>query len=60
MKARLTQAMQSLRHFPQRSVLDVALDSGFNNLATFYRAFGRQFGNPPGTHRVPPPKNRCD
>jgi AraC-like DNA-binding protein len=54
-KARLAQAMQLLRDFPERSVLDVALDSGFNNLATFYRAFGRQYGLPPGAHRHLPP-----
>ncbi len=51
MQARLERAMQSLQHLPGKSVLDVALDSGFNNLATFYRAFGRHFGAPPGTWR---------
>lgn len=51
MKARLTQAMQSLRHFPDRSILDIALDNGFNNLATFYRAFHHHYGATPGAHR---------
>jgi AraC-like DNA-binding protein len=51
LRARLAQAMQQLCRFPKRSVLDVALDCGFNNLATFYRAFNRFYGAPPGAHR---------
>lgn len=28
-------------------ILDAALDSGFNSLATFYRVYGREYGVPP-------------
>ena len=51
MKTRLAYADQLLRSFPTRSVLDIALEVGFNNLATFYRGFTRQYGAPPGEYR---------
>jgi AraC-like DNA-binding protein len=36
-----------------RSVVDVAFGWGFNSMATFYRAFASEFGNPPAVLRVP-------
>ena len=35
-----------------RSVVDIAFGSGFNSMATFYRAFVSEFGNPPALLRV--------
>jgi AraC-like DNA-binding protein len=35
-----------------RSVADIAFGWGFNSLATFYRAFEREFGMPPSALRV--------
>jgi len=35
-----------------RSVADIALGWGFNSLATFYRAFEREFGLPPAAVRA--------
>jgi AraC-like DNA-binding protein len=52
--ARLRRARDLLIRSPNRSVLDIALDCGFRNLATFYRGFSRAYGHPPGEVR----KNR--
>ena len=35
-----------------RSVADIAFGWGFNSLATFYRAFEREFGMPPAAFRT--------
>ena len=35
-----------------RSVADIELGWGFNSLATFYRAFEREFGLPPAAVRA--------
>jgi AraC-like DNA-binding protein len=41
-----------------RSVADIAFGWGFNSLATFYRAFEREFGLPPNALRsAPMPSN---
>jgi len=49
--ARLRRARDLLVRFPKRSILDIALDCGFENLATFYRGFSRAYGHPPGEVR---------
>jgi len=49
--ARLGRACGLLVRFPNRSILDIALDCGFENLATFYRGFARAYGHPPGELR---------
>jgi AraC-like DNA-binding protein len=36
----------------RRSVADIAFGWGFNSLATFYRAFEREFGLPPAALRA--------
>src|ERR1700722_14312417 len=54
LSARLRRAHNLLIRFPKRSILDTALDCGFENLATFYRGFSRAYGHPPGEIR----KNR--
>jgi AraC-like DNA-binding protein len=36
----------------KRSVADIAFGWGFNSLATFYRAFEREFGMPPTALRA--------
>jgi len=36
-----------------RSVVDIAFGWGFNSMATFYRAFASEFGNPPAVLRGP-------
>jgi AraC-like DNA-binding protein len=46
MRARLRQAAVRLRREPAR-VLDVALDSGFDDLSNFNRAFRAEFGHTP-------------
>ena len=51
LSARLRRACDLLVRFPKRSVLDIALDCGFENLATFYRGFSRAYGRPPGEAR---------
>jgi AraC-like DNA-binding protein len=38
-----------------RSVVDIAFGWGFNSMATFYRAFTKEFGSAPGTLRNPSP-----
>jgi AraC-like DNA-binding protein len=52
--ARLRRARDLLVRCPKRSILDIALDCGFENLTTFYRGFSRAYGHPPGEVR----KNR--
>lgn len=52
--ARLRRARALLVRFPKRSILDIALDCGFENLATFYRGFSRAYGHPPGEVRKNP------
>jgi transcriptional regulator GlxA family with amidase domain len=54
LSARLRRAHDLLVRFPKRSILDIALDCGFENLGTFYRSFSRAYGHPPGEAR----KNR--
>ena len=54
LSARLRRARDLLVRFPKRSILDIALDCGFENLATFYRGFSRAYGHSPGEIR----KNR--
>ncbi len=51
LSARLRHARDLLFRFPKRSILDIALDCGFENLATFYRGFSRAYGRPPGEVR---------
>jgi len=51
LSARLRRARDLLVRFPKRSILDIALDCGFENLATFYRGFSRAYGHPPGEVR---------
>jgi AraC family transcriptional regulator len=43
-RLRLEKAASFLRHSPDRSVTEIALDSGFSSSATFARAFKRHFG----------------
>jgi AraC-like DNA-binding protein len=40
-----------------RSVIDIAFGWGFNSMATFYRAFAREFGSPPAVLRTAPSKD---
>jgi AraC-like DNA-binding protein len=54
LSARLRRARDLLIRFPKRSILDIALDCGFENLATFYRGFSRAYGHPPGEVRKNP------
>jgi AraC-like DNA-binding protein len=51
LSARLRRARDLLLRFPKRSILDIALDCGFENLATFYRGFSRAYGHAPGEVR---------
>lgn len=51
LSARLRRARDLLVRFRKRSILDIALDCGFENLATFYRGFSRAYGHPPGEVR---------
>jgi AraC-like DNA-binding protein len=51
LSARLRHARDLLVRFPKRSILDIALDCGFENLATSYRGFSRAYGHPPGEVR---------
>lgn len=51
LSARLRRARDLLIRFPKRSILDIALDCGFENLATFYRGFSRAYGHTPGAVR---------
>jgi AraC-like DNA-binding protein len=51
LSARLRRARDLLVRFPKRSILDIALDCGFENLATFYRGLSRAYGHPPGDVR---------
>jgi AraC-like DNA-binding protein len=51
MAARLDWARELLLRFPQRSVLDIALSCGFNNLSSFYRSFSQVYGAPPAEFR---------
>ena len=51
---RLRQAARTLAAQRQRSVLDVALDSGFESPEAFTRAFGRAFGMSPTAFRRKP------
>jgi transcriptional regulator GlxA family with amidase domain len=46
LSARLGRARDLLVRFPKRSILDIALDCGFDNLATFYRGFSCAYGHP--------------
>jgi AraC-like DNA-binding protein len=52
--ARLRRARDLLVRFPKRSILGIALDCGFENLATFYRGFSGAYGHPPGEVRKNP------
>lgn len=48
---RIQHAKQLLRTMPEMSVTRIAFESGFNSLASFYRAFKRQEGKNPLTFR---------
>lgn len=50
--ARLRRAEHMLRQSPNRSVFDIALDCGFLELSTFYRAFRSRYGMRPGELRA--------
>lgn len=50
---RLTTAESMLRSSPGRSVADIAFASGFDSLATFYRAFRSAYGLTPVEMRMP-------
>ncbi|MEJ1937865.1 helix-turn-helix transcriptional regulator, partial [Nostoc sp. NIES-2111] len=49
--ARLAHATRMLDGSHPFSMLDIALESGFNSLSTFYRTFAREFGVAPGERR---------
>ncbi len=49
---RLKKARRLLVEAPERLVADVALASGFESLATFYRAFNAACGMAPGDYRT--------
>jgi transcriptional regulator GlxA family with amidase domain len=54
-RLRLEKAARDLRD-PGRShlrVIDVATEAGFVNVASFHRAFRRQFGRTPNALRLP-------
>ncbi|MGM0856622.1 MAG: helix-turn-helix transcriptional regulator [Pseudomonadota bacterium] len=53
LEQRLQLALSALTNHqtPQRSVSDIAFNSGFNHLSWFYRAFKSRFGIPPGEAR---------
>ncbi len=56
-RLKLTDAAQKLKNTPSR-VLDIALQTGFNSVDGFQRAFYREFGCNPGTyanHPIPIP-----
>jgi AraC family transcriptional regulator len=52
LRLRLERAATALVTEPERSVLDVALASGFASHEVFARAFRRHFGATPGMHRT--------
>jgi AraC-like DNA-binding protein len=52
MAARLDWARDMLLRFPRRSVLEIALSCGFNNLSSFYRSFAQAYSAPPGEFRA--------
>lgn len=52
LRLRLERAAAALATEPARSVLDVALASGFASHEVFARAFRRRFGASPGVHRA--------
>ncbi len=53
-QARLHTAMELLRH-SQLSVLDVAIRSGFDDVAHFHRLFRRRLGTTPRNYRIKTP-----
>ena len=44
---RIDLCLQKLEHFPEKSMLDIALECGFNNTANFNKAFKKQTGGTP-------------
>lgn len=50
-EARLKQSRRLLVEAPERLIADIAFASGFESLATFYRAFNTAFGMAPGDFR---------
>jgi AraC-like DNA-binding protein len=42
---------RELARSTDRTLMDIAMDCGFNNMANFYRAYRRVFGAPPGDER---------
>jgi AraC family transcriptional regulator len=53
MRRRLTESAKDLVTFPQRRILDIALDYTFNSHETYSRAFLKMFGMPPKEFRSP-------
>jgi len=54
-RRRLLEARTRITSGRSRTILDAALDSGFNDLSTFYRSFRRVFGAAPRELIPPPP-----
>lgn len=52
---RVELARRLLREAAERTVLEIALEVGFNSKSTFHTAFRRQTGMTPGEFRVSPP-----
>lgn len=50
-EARLSHSRRLLVEAPERLIADIAFASGFESLATFYRAFNTAFGMAPGDFR---------
>ena len=48
---RISYAEMQLRQFPSKPIDDIALESGFNSISTFRRAFIKQYGCTPGLYR---------
>ena len=48
---RIEEAQQRLLSEPNRTILDIALDSGFNSKSAFYKVFKQQTGLTPSSYR---------
>ena len=49
---RINEIQQTLLEHPERTILDLAYDSGFNSKSTFYTAFKKQVGLTPSQFRT--------